>query len=176
MDVKHDLHDDKDPDVMRVLDLDEEDDGDVEHREAHIIQWVELTIAVMSTDGEDDNPFAPMDMQALVAKFDSIWSQPFHASSMSLALIASPQKATNGELWNLYDSGANHHMTPICKNFITFQMTVPKSMTAVNQQEFNADRVGDVIISVPNGSATTKIRLTSVLYTPSIGLTLISIS
>jgi len=48
-------------------------------------------------------------------------------------------------------------------------------MTATNQQEFTTDGIGDVIISVPNGSASNAIHLTSVLYTPSVGLMLVSI-
>ncbi|KAF8222310.1 hypothetical protein L208DRAFT_1124457, partial [Tricholoma matsutake] len=51
---------------------------------------------------------------------------------------------------DLYDTGTSHHMTPICKDFMTFQASMPKMMTAVNQQEFQADGIGDMIISVPN--------------------------
>jgi hypothetical protein len=48
-------------------------------------------------------------------------------------------------------------------------------MTAANQQEFMADGIGDVIISVPNGAGFTRMCLTSVLYTLSVRLTLVSI-
>jgi hypothetical protein len=175
MDVKHDLPDDEDPNITAVLELDKEDDEDAEFREAHIICWVAETIAVRSTDGGNDNPFALMDMQALVAKFDATWSKPFHISSGSLALMASLPKVTNGKLWDLYDSRASHHMMPIREDFMTFQATTPKTMTAANQQEFKADGIGDIIISVPNQLAVSKIHLTSVLYTPSVSLTLISV-
>jgi len=37
------------------------------------------------------------------------------------------------------------------------------------------DGIGDVLISIPNGCTTTTICLTSVLYTPSIGVTLVSV-
>ena len=66
-------------------------------------------------------------------------------------------------------------MTPIREDFMTFQATMPRTMTATNQQEFTTDGIGDVIISVPNGSALNAICLTSVLYTPLVGLTLVSI-
>ncbi|KAF8234772.1 hypothetical protein L208DRAFT_1259928, partial [Tricholoma matsutake] len=59
--------------------------------------------------------------------------------------------------------------------FIEFQSTTPKTLTAANQQEFHSSGIGDILISIPNGRTTTTICLTSVLYTPSIGVTLISI-
>jgi hypothetical protein len=117
-----------------------------------------------------------MDVQALVAEFEATWSKPFYASSRSLALMAQPSKVVNGQLWDLYNSGASHHMTPIHEDFMTFQATAPKTMTDMNQQEFTADGIGDIIISVPNQLAVSKICLTSVLYTLSVGLTLISVS
>jgi len=58
---------------------------------------------------------------------------------------------------------------------VTFQATMPRMMTATNQQEFTTDGTGDMIISVPNGSASNAIHLTSVLYTPLVGLMLVSI-
>lgn len=88
------MDDDKDPDIAGILELDEEDNRDVEFREAHIVQWVAETIAIISTVGEDD-PFASMDVLALVAKFDATWSKPFYTSSISLALMASPPYDTN---------------------------------------------------------------------------------
>jgi hypothetical protein len=176
MNVRRDLPDDEDPDIAGILELDEEDDGDVDFQEAHMVQWVAETAVTMSIDREDDNPFDLMDVQALVAKWDVTWSKPFYAFSRSLALMASPPKVTNGELWDLYDSGASHHMTPIREDFMTFQATTPQIMTAANQQEFTmADGIGDVIISVPNGARFTRMHLTSVLYTPSISLTFVSI-
>jgi hypothetical protein len=38
MNIRHDSPDDKDPDIARILELDEEDDRDVEFQEARIIQ------------------------------------------------------------------------------------------------------------------------------------------
>ena len=58
---------------------------------------------------------------------------------------------------------------------MTFQATTPRMMTATNQEEFTADGIRDVIIAVPNGSASNEIHLTSVLYRPSIVLMLVSI-
>ncbi|KAF8229547.1 hypothetical protein L208DRAFT_1203151, partial [Tricholoma matsutake] len=60
---------------------------------------------------------------------------------------------------DLYDSGTSHHMMPTCEDFVTFQATAPKMMTAANQQKFTADGIGDIIILVPNQSAVSKICL-----------------
>ncbi|KAF8983558.1 hypothetical protein BDQ17DRAFT_1183908, partial [Cyathus striatus] len=53
---------------------------------------------------------------------------------------------------DLYDSGASHHMSPFCEDFITFTETTPCNISAANQVSFKAEGVGDIIISVPNGS------------------------
>ncbi|KAF8221233.1 hypothetical protein L208DRAFT_1160136, partial [Tricholoma matsutake] len=42
----------------------------------------------------------------------------------------------------LYNLGASHHMTPIHKDFMEFQFTAPKSLTATNQQEFHSSGIG----------------------------------
>ncbi|KAF8229725.1 hypothetical protein L208DRAFT_1202816, partial [Tricholoma matsutake] len=52
---------------------------------------------------------------------------------------------------DLYDSGASHHMTPIREDFVEFQSTTLKTLTAANQQEFHSSGIGDALISIPNG-------------------------
>jgi hypothetical protein len=105
MNIRHNLPDDEDPDIAGILELDEEDNGDADYQEARMVQWIAEKAVAMSIDGEDDNPFDPMDVQAVVAEWDTTWSKPFYASLRSLALTASPPKVMNGELWDLYDSG-----------------------------------------------------------------------
>ncbi|KAF8239913.1 hypothetical protein L208DRAFT_1075200, partial [Tricholoma matsutake] len=51
----------------------------------------------------------------------------------------------------LYNLGVSYHMSPICEDFVEFQSTTPKSLTAANQQGFHSSRIGDILISVPNG-------------------------
>ncbi|KZT63133.1 hypothetical protein DAEQUDRAFT_646227, partial [Daedalea quercina L-15889] len=61
---------------------------------------------------------------------------------------------------DLYDSGATHHMSPYCESFVTFTETTPKTLSAANQQPFQATGEGDVIISVLNNSSpSSQIRL-----------------
>lgn len=46
---------------------------------------------------------------------------------------------------------------------------------AANRESFMVNRIGEMIISTPNGKGITKIKLTHVLYTPVLKFTLISI-
>lgn len=78
-------------------------------------------------------------------------------------------------VWDLYDSGASHHMSPCQEDFVSFQDIAPKALMAANKESFTAHGIGDVIISVPKGDTANRMRLTRVLFTPAIGFTLISI-
>ena len=66
-------------------------------------------------------------------------------------------------------------MTPICEDFMEFQSTTPKTLTAANQQEFHSSGIGNILINVPNSCTTMTICLTSILYASLIGIALISV-
>jgi hypothetical protein len=86
--------------------------------------------------------------------------------------------ATNkgiGPQWDLYDSGASHHMSPCRDDFVNFREIPPKSLTAANSESFVATGTGDMIIITPYNDEKIKIRLTRVLYTPDVGFTLVSV-
>ncbi|KAF8226900.1 hypothetical protein L208DRAFT_1021407, partial [Tricholoma matsutake] len=51
---------------------------------------------------------------------------------------------------DLYGSGTSHHMMLIREDFIEFQSTTLKTLTAANQQEFHSGGIGDILISIPN--------------------------
>src|SRR5882762_3297509 len=76
----------------------------------------------------------------------------------------------------LYDSGASRHMSPYRQKFINFAQISPRRVTAANSQEFEATGIGNIHIELPNGKSTSRILLKDVLYTPTTGLTLVSIS
>lgn len=77
---------------------------------------------------------------------------------------------------DLYDSGATRHMSPFRHRFLTFEEIEPRPITAADKREFKAIGKGTICIEVPNGDQTTSILLKDVLYTPSMGLNIISIS
>jgi len=129
---------------------------------------------------EDDEPDGIVVIEAGFCRGESIgdWFRnrdDDDPDDMGFALAIVPG-LSEGQRCDLYDSGATHHMTPYRDEFTTFHQMPPKHLTAANQGSFTADGFGDVIISVPNGDRISKIRLQSVLYTPAVGFSLVSIS
>jgi hypothetical protein len=77
----------------------------------------------------------------------------------------------------LYDSGALHHMSGYQHRFINYHTIPPKPITAADKCSFSAIGMGDMYITVPNSDkAPTCVLLKDILYAPSMGVTLVSIS
>ncbi|KAJ3489198.1 hypothetical protein NLJ89_g11551 [Agrocybe chaxingu] len=76
----------------------------------------------------------------------------------------------------LYDSGASRHMTPFRDRLINYIPIDARPITAADKRIFHAVGKGDLRIQIPNGKTTTVILLRDVLYAPSMGLTIVSIS
>ena len=85
-------------------------------------------------------------------------------------------EASSNHKTELYDSGASCHMSPYRNKFLNFVSIKPKTIRAADSQEFEATRVGDIHIELPNGWSTSWILLKDVLYAAAMGLTLVSIS
>ena len=77
---------------------------------------------------------------------------------------------------DLYDSGASRHMSGHCHHFTNFIKIEPRPITTADKRAFDAVGKGDMLINLPNGNATSTILLKNVLYAPSMGVTLVSIS
>jgi hypothetical protein len=75
----------------------------------------------------------------------------------------------------LYDSGASCHMSPYCKQFITYHKISTCPITAANNEIFHAIGMGDLEIQVSNGEALTKVLLKDALHAPDLCLTVVSI-
>ena len=75
----------------------------------------------------------------------------------------------------LFDSGASHHMSSYCKQFTNFKSITPKPITTADKHTFEAIGKGNLTIYLPNGSSRSQILLRDVLYTPKMGIMLISI-
>ncbi|KAG1734064.1 uncharacterized protein EDB91DRAFT_1057120 [Suillus paluster] len=67
-------------------------------------------------------------------------------------------------------------MSPYHDHFVNFKSIPPHAIEAANKHTFDAIGRGDLPIKIPNGKNKTHILLTNVLYAPSMGATLISIS
>jgi hypothetical protein len=75
----------------------------------------------------------------------------------------------------LFDSGASRHMTGRRNRLINFTDIEAKPITAADKRTFNAIGKGDMYIDIPNGSETFQVLLCDVLYSPNMGVTLVSI-
>ncbi|KIM51513.1 hypothetical protein SCLCIDRAFT_33373 [Scleroderma citrinum Foug A] len=75
----------------------------------------------------------------------------------------------------LFDSGASRHMSSYRDHFSNFKSIVLKAITAVDKHTFEAIGKGDLTILIPNSSSVTRILLRDILYTPKMGITLVSI-
>jgi hypothetical protein len=83
-----------------------------------------------------------------------------------------PENTTHIEV---YDSGCTRHITPYRQVVTNFKEISPKSFQAANRQSFSAVGTGEMVIHIPNGTTTSQIKLTEVLYSPEVGYTLVSI-
>lgn len=66
-------------------------------------------------------------------------------------------------------------MSPHRHAFLNFHDIHPRSFDAANKNKFFATGQGDMIVSLPHGSESTEIQLTSVLYAPDLAYTLVSV-
>ena len=69
-------------------------------------------------------------------------------------MVANEAGGTEAEL---YDSGASHHMCPICERFVTYHEIPARPITAANNRVFYAIGIGDLDVQVPNGVSLTKV-------------------
>ena len=78
---------------------------------------------------------------------------------------------------DLYNSGATRHMSGFFHKFVNFVRIEPIPITAADKRTFQAIGKGDMYVNIPNRShKNSRILLKDVLYAPSMGVTLISIS
>lgn len=95
-----------------------------------------------------------------VSPEDFVFAAPVLPSDVTAA-------ATSSQPVDLYNSGASHHMSPHCQDFVSLSET---------RMTFRAEGVGEMVVSVPNGSAAdTRIHLNNILYAPDVGYNLISV-
>jgi hypothetical protein len=75
----------------------------------------------------------------------------------------------------LFDSGASRHMSGYRHRFINFVEIEPKPITAADKRSFYATGKGDMYLELPNGDGHSTVRLRDVLYSQTMGITLVSI-
>ncbi len=124
---------------------------------------------VMEDDKVMDNKEDPQENFILDLPRD-ISAEP--VTSFAGAVIEATPKARS----ELYDSGASCHMIPFHDQLIKYTPIEPCPITGADKRTFHALGKGDMRVRIPNGNTTSIIMLRDVLYAPSMGLTIISIS
>ncbi|THH07316.1 hypothetical protein EW145_g3457 [Phellinidium pouzarii] len=72
-------------------------------------------------------------------------------------------------------SNEEWHITPYCRDFVSFCTITPKALTAANKAPFHAIGEGELQINLPNGGSETQMMLQATLYSPEVGYTLLSV-
>ncbi|PPR00726.1 hypothetical protein CVT24_000950 [Panaeolus cyanescens] len=125
--------------------------------------WTKMIFEGYENDSEDE------DFEAVY--YDGPNSRP----TTPITYSVSTSQNNNNIRVTFYDSGSTPHITPYRENLYEFQATPPYSLRAANQGSFDATGIGKIDIDVPNGTETSKIQLTDVLYSPEVGYSLVSI-
>jgi gag-polypeptide of LTR copia-type/Zinc knuckle len=114
--------------------------------------------------------FAPLEQAAPELGIESLIT-PY------LATLATPwnMDTTNFASYEIFDSGATHHMTPDWHRLQNYKAIPDHLISAANQQLFSAIGIREMVVHIPNGEEHTAIRLYDVLYAPHMGITLISV-
>lgn len=92
------------------------------------------------------------------------------------ALLTRTAATPKNVITEVFDSGANRHISPYRNVFTSFESSNPHPISAADSRTFNVLSRGDVKISLPNGSSETTTILKDVLYAPELAFTLVSIS
>ena len=79
------------------------------------------------------------------------------------AFVVAETVKSNGTA-ELYDSGCTNHISLYHERFKNFEQTFSQSFKAANKQSFNTIGKGDLVIDIPNGNSSTKLRLIDVQY------------
>jgi len=169
---------DDDFDDEETEDLDErseygrDEETDEEEGEPMSVEeiYAQLGMEVERIEGENA-PMEPDTELEFINPSDEAYTTSFTATMLSKDGIGNQLIDVD-----LYDSGASRHMSGHRHRFTNFVEIQPRPITAADKRAFNAVGKGDMLIDLPNGDATSTILLKDVLYAPSMGVTLVSIS
>ena len=108
--------------------------------------------------------------------FDAVPVDGAYSTTFDANILAGSADTRRNEI-DLYDSGASRHMSGFRHKFIDLVDIKPIPITAADKQTFQATGKGKLLIHIPNGDkGTSKVNLLDALYSPSMGVTLVSVS
>ncbi|RDB21868.1 Retrovirus-related Pol polyprotein from transposon TNT 1-94 [Hypsizygus marmoreus] len=173
------------PDLRTVTDSSEDEESDDEDKSSWGDEMPPLQPVSDSDDDEEGNaPRASaydwedepiLDEIELVGLDDEAYTRTFGAAAIS----KDSGESLGSQLIDveLYDSGASRHMSGYRHRFINYETIPPKPITAADKRTFDAIGKGDMWIEVPNGEGPpSRVLLEDVLYAPTMGVMLVSIS
>ena len=131
-------------------------------------------LADAATSDDEDDWLREVDKEITCLTFEAPNETEEARSSYHSALLAGESLGT-GQCMILFNSGTSRHMSLYCEQFTNFKSIAPKPITAADKHTFEAIRKGNLTIYLPNGSSPSQILLCNVLYTPKMGIMLISI-
>ena len=83
------------------------------------------------------------------------------------------QESHRGQEIDVYDSAALTHMSPDRHPFISFKEIPSQPIVAADKTIFNATGVGNMCISIPNGTTANQVTVKDVLYCLELAFTLV---
>ena len=97
-------------------------------------------------------------------------------TTLDAAYLAGTQETRSAEV-DLYDSGTTRHMTGFFHRLFNYVETDLVPIVTADKRSFHAVGKGDMYVYLPNrDKSTSRILLKDVLYSPKMGVTLVSIS
>ena len=173
--AKDDAKDDKKEEeawMAMVMDdewaLDDEDDP-ISDSEDNILDLPHL---FDNLDGTCDIPDEIIDVDQQI----KIVPEDIVKINIEMVYLAGTDETRSAEV-DLYDSGTSQHMSGFFHRLTNYVKIPPIPILTADKQSFQAISKGDMYVYLPNGDkSNSRILLTDVLYTPKMGITLVSIS
>jgi hypothetical protein len=149
------------------------------------VEIAEAAVSAEVDDDSDDVAWATEDFEEIPQPAEELFAPSEQAApdlgiesliTLYLATLATPRNmdTTNFTSYEIFDSGATHHMTPDQHWLQNYKAIPDHPISAANQQLFSAIGIREMVVHIPNREEHTAVRLYDVLYAPYMGITLIS--
>jgi hypothetical protein len=135
--------------------------------------WMALYLS--DSDVEDSDDAIPPISSSNVSQEDLIEADKDTAAYTTVNSAALTKTGNSAIETELFDSGASRHMSGYRHRFINFVEIEPKPIRAADKRNFYATGKGNMYLELPNGESHSTILLRDVLYSPTMGVTLVSI-
>jgi hypothetical protein len=156
-------------------DLDDRGFWAVEEVEVHVCH-AEVDPWIDNSDSDDkvEDFHTKLEGSDVCLNWPDIEGEDWHTEDTAAAII-SPNKVDTAPHVKLYDPSALQHISPYKADFVSYTTLLPPLyLNAANQYKFPAIGKGTLVIKTLVNGCKSILSLYNVLYTPSIGYTLVS--